>query len=52
MLREVVVAGTGKRAQLDGYSSAGKTGTAWKFDPAIKAINRTKYVSSFIGFAG
>lgn len=51
MLREVVVAGTGKRAQLDGYSAAGKTGTAWKFDPAIKAINRTKYVSSFIGFA-
>ncbi len=51
MLREVVVAGTGKRAQLDGYTSAGKTGTAWKFDPAIKAINRTKYVSSFIGFA-
>ena len=51
MLREVVIAGTGKRAQLDGYSSAGKTGTAWKFDPAIKAINRTKYVSSFIGFA-
>jgi cell division protein FtsI (penicillin-binding protein 3) len=51
MLREVVVAGTGKRAQLDGYSSAGKTGTAWKFDPAIKAINRAKYVSSFIGFA-
>ena len=51
MLREVVVAGTGKRAQLAGYSSAGKTGTAWKFDPAIKAINRAKYVSSFIGFA-
>jgi cell division protein FtsI (penicillin-binding protein 3) len=51
MLREVVLAGTGRRAQLDGYSSAGKTGTAWKFDPAIKAINRAKYVSSFIGFA-
>jgi cell division protein FtsI (penicillin-binding protein 3) len=51
MLREVVVAGTGKRAQLEGYSSAGKTGTAWKFDPAIKGINRAKYVSSFIGFA-
>jgi membrane peptidoglycan carboxypeptidase len=51
MLREVVVAGTGKRAQLDGYSSAGKTGTAWKFDPAIKGINRSKYISSFIGFA-
>ena len=51
MLREVVVAGTGKRAQLDGYTSAGKTGTAWKFDPAIKGINSSKYVSSFIGFA-
>lgn len=51
MLREVVVAGTGKRAQLNGYSSAGKTGTAWKFDPAIKGINRAKYVSSFVGFA-
>ena len=51
MLREVVLAGTGKRAQLNGYSSAGKTGTAWKFDPAIKAINRAKYVSSFVGFA-
>ena len=51
MLREVVLDGTGKRARLDGYSSAGKTGTAWKFDPAIKAINRAKYVSSFIGFA-
>jgi cell division protein FtsI (penicillin-binding protein 3) len=51
MLREVVIAGTGKRAQLDGYSSAGKTGTAWKFDPAIKGINRSKYVSSFIGYA-
>ncbi|HKP67839.1 MAG TPA: penicillin-binding protein 2 [Pyrinomonadaceae bacterium] len=51
MLREVVLDGTGKRAKLDGYSSAGKTGTAWKFDPAIKAINRAKYVSSFIGFA-
>jgi cell division protein FtsI (penicillin-binding protein 3) len=51
MLREVVLAGTGKRAQLDGYSSAGKTGTAWKFDPATKGINRAKYISSFIGFA-
>ncbi len=51
MLREVVEAGTGRRAQLDGYSSAGKTGTAWKFDPVTKRINSAKYVSSFIGFA-
>lgn len=51
MLREVVLTGTGRRAQLDGYTSAGKTGTAWKFDPKLKKINSGKYVSSFIGFA-
>lgn len=51
MLREVVLTGTGKRAQLNGYSSAGKTGTAWKFDEKLKRVNAAKYVSSFIGFA-
>ena len=51
MLRDVVVNGTAKRAQLNGYSSAGKTGTAWKYDPAIKKYNPAKYVSSFVGFA-
>lgn len=51
MLREVVLSGTGKRAQLNGYSSAGKTGTAWKFDEQLKRVNSAKYVSSFIGFA-
>lgn len=51
MLREVVTKGTARRAQLDGYTSAGKTGTAWKYDPAIKKYNAAKYVSSFIGFA-
>lgn len=51
MLREVVLAGTGKLAKLNGYTSAGKTGTAWKFDAALKRVNSAKYVSSFIGFA-
>jgi len=51
MLRQVVLSGTGKRAQLDGYSSAGKTGTAWKFDPITKRVERSKYISSFVGFA-
>jgi len=51
MLKQVVIAGTGKRAQLNGYSSAGKTGTAWKFDEKLKRVNSAKYVSSFIGFA-
>ena len=51
MMRQVVLAGTGKRAQLNGYTSAGKTGTAWKFDEKLKKVNSAKYVSSFIGFA-
>ncbi len=51
MLRQVVLKGTAKRAQLNGYTSAGKTGTAWKYDPVIKKYNAAKYVSSFIGFA-
>ncbi len=51
MLREVVVSGTGKKARIEGYSSAGKTGTAWKFDEALKRVNSAKYISSFIGFA-
>jgi cell division protein FtsI (penicillin-binding protein 3) len=51
MLREVVLSGTGKRAQLNGYTSAGKTGTAWKYDAKLKKVSGSKYVSSFVGFA-
>lgn len=51
MLRQVVVAGTGRRAQLNGYSVAGKTGTAWKFDAVAKRVDSSKYISSFIGMA-
>jgi len=51
MLREVVLKGTGKRAQLNGYTSAGKTGTAWKYNEKLKKVDSGKYVSSFIGMA-
>ncbi|MBK9768461.1 MAG: penicillin-binding protein 2 [Chloracidobacterium sp.] len=51
MLRQVVLTGTGRRAQLNGYTSAGKTGTAWKFDPVSKRVDSSKYISSFIGMA-
>jgi cell division protein FtsI (penicillin-binding protein 3) len=50
MMREVVTNGTGRRAQLEGYTVSGKTGTAWKFDPK-KGFSEGKRVSSFIGMA-
>jgi cell division protein FtsI (penicillin-binding protein 3) len=51
MLESVTVNGTAKRAQLDGYTAAGKTGTAQKVDPRTHAYSPTKYVASFVGFA-
>jgi cell division protein FtsI (penicillin-binding protein 3) len=51
MMQGVVLRGTGKKAILEGYSSAGKTGTAQKIDPATRAYSHTKYVGSFAGFA-
>jgi membrane peptidoglycan carboxypeptidase len=49
MLETVTVNGTAKRAQLDGYSAAGKTGTAQKADP--KGGYTNKHIASFVGFA-
>jgi cell division protein FtsI (penicillin-binding protein 3) len=51
MLEGVTLNGTAKQAQLDGYSAAGKTGTAQKIDPRTKAYSLTKHVASFVGFA-
>lgn len=51
MLQGVVLHGTGRKAILEGYSSAGKTGTAQKVDPATGAYSKTKYIASFAGFA-
>jgi cell division protein FtsI (penicillin-binding protein 3) len=51
MMEGVVLFGTARRAILNGYTSAGKTGTAQKVDSATGAYSKTKYVASFIGFS-
>src|SRR6202522_3703659 len=43
--------GTGKPARLDGYTAAGKSGTAQKIDPHTGRYSPTQYVASFVGFA-
>jgi len=51
MLEGVVLNGTGKRARLDGYTSAGKTGTAQKFDITTGHYSPHQLIASFVGFA-
>jgi cell division protein FtsI (penicillin-binding protein 3) len=51
MMQGVILHGTGKKAILEGYSSAGKTGTAQKVDPGTHGYSRSNYVASFAGFA-
>jgi len=49
ILRGVVEEGTGTRAEVKGYSPAGKTGTAQKVEEDGRYSHR-KFMSSFIGF--
>jgi cell division protein FtsI (penicillin-binding protein 3) len=51
MMEGVVLFGTGKPAQLNGYSSGGKTGTAQKIDPATHKYSKSMHIASFAGFA-
>jgi len=51
MLEGVVLNGTGKLARLDGYTSAGKTGTAQKFDGKTGHYSTHNLIASFVGFA-
>ncbi|MCY4177155.1 MAG: penicillin-binding transpeptidase domain-containing protein, partial [Endozoicomonadaceae bacterium] len=49
MLKQTVEHGTGKKAQISGYTVAGKTGTSHKAEG--EGYNRKSYYSSFIGMA-
>lgn len=55
-LREMLFAvtqpgGTAITANVEGYFSGGKTGTAQKVDPKTRTYASNQYVSSFVGFA-
>ena len=49
-LAAVVEQGTGSKARMINYSSAGKTGTSEKIDPIAKAYSTDLRVASFAGF--
>ena len=51
MMEGVVLYGTGKPAQLNGYSSGGKTGTAQKIDPVTHLYSKSMHIASFTGIA-
>jgi len=51
MLEGVVLNGTGRKAVLNGYTVAGKTGTSQKIDPATGTYSHVRHVASFAGFA-
>ncbi len=51
LMEGVVLNGTGRSAQLNGYSAGGKTGTAQKIDVRTHTYSKTKYIASFVGFA-
>jgi cell division protein FtsI/penicillin-binding protein 2 len=50
LMEGVVLHGTGPLAHLDGWTSAGKTGTAQKIDPTTGRYSPTQYIASFTGF--
>jgi cell division protein FtsI (penicillin-binding protein 3) len=51
MMEGVVLFGTGRPAQLNGYSAGGKTGTAQKIDPLTHTYSKTMHIASFAGIA-
>lgn len=50
ILQGVVEDGTGKKAQIPGFSVAGKTGTAQIPNPSTGGYYSDRYIASFVGF--
>jgi cell division protein FtsI/penicillin-binding protein 2 len=51
LMEGVVLHGTGTLARLDGWTAAGKTGSAQKIDPDTGRYSPTQLIASFTGFA-
>lgn len=51
ILSAAVDYGTGQAAAVDGYTVAGKTGTAQKVDPIKGGYSHTEVLASFVGYA-
>jgi len=51
LMEGVVLNGTGKLAHLEGWTAAGKTGSAQKIDPATGRYSAKQLIASFTGFA-
>ncbi len=49
-LKRVVEEGTAKSGRSDYFSIAGKTGTAQKYDPKIRALSTEKFYTWFAGY--
>ena len=51
LMRNVVLKGTGKKAEIENFAVCGKTGTAQKVAPNGRGYMKDRYITSFIGFA-
>ncbi len=51
IFQQVTEVGTGTAAHIEGYSTAGKTGTAQKFDRNIGSYSSSAHTALFVGFA-
>src|SRR5215469_4438162 len=51
LMEGVILNGTGTLAHLDGWTAAGKTGSAQKIDPSTGRYSHAQLIASFTGFA-